>query len=550
MTASTILHYDHHHLLAKYFTLAVNQMYPPQYFFFGKSSEWEDELNPPLVNRLEETSEYDLRNNMLYVERLRGSEITFAIKRVDWSGGRVFDRFDYYSPTNLAFSGADNIFDSTSLVITTDMNIYKCIDNNASGVSSVMPTGKETTYFTTSDGYVWKYMYTLNQIHELNFLTDKWVPIRSSIPATVSYDGNVYKVENSGFGYNEDNTILSVSGDGFDAHIRPVITAGRITAIEVLNPGFAYTVATIDIICPDITRPRGTGAVITADFPFINITNESSSVQLTAINGELSAISVTNGGANYVVGETAVVITGDGSGASATATVENGAIKSVNIVSRGKGYSKAEVVIIGNGDGATARAIIAPSGGHGHDIVEESRSRVVAIRKAVSQTITQGIPGWTDYRQSGIIAHPDEFKNAEGDYNIYRKYFQQESGATTYGVYSPDINIDQYQMDEILMRLSDQSLWRAIAIKDEELALFSEENKVPAVGDQFTNVTVTTDATTGEPIYTPNALLFTVSFVREPEVQKFSGTLLYYDNREVYHQIKNSAVIVQTYIEF
>lgn len=72
----------------------------------------------------------------------------------------------------------------------------------------------------------------------------------------------------------------------------------------------------------------------------------------------ISSIEVTNPGTGYTVAPT-VTITGDGTGATATARIVNGSIQSINIVNRGIDYTRAIVTISGgNGYGATAIAVV------------------------------------------------------------------------------------------------------------------------------------------------------------------------------------------------
>jgi len=65
-------------------------------------------------------------------------------------------------------------------------------------------------------------------------------------------------------------------------------------------------------------------------------------------------IDINNSGVNYTRAN--VVITGDGSGAKATATIVNGRIISINVTDKGIGYSQANVLIEGDGTEAAAVA--------------------------------------------------------------------------------------------------------------------------------------------------------------------------------------------------
>ncbi|NDB59535.1 hypothetical protein EB001_13955, partial [bacterium] len=70
----------------------------------------------------------------------------------------------------------------------------------------------------------------------------------------------------------------------------------------------------------------------------------------------VDSIEVTNSGRNYTTAS--VVITGDGSGAAASATIVNGKIVSIEVTNKGINYSRAIVSITGNGVEGTAKAVL------------------------------------------------------------------------------------------------------------------------------------------------------------------------------------------------
>ena len=73
------------------------------------------------------------------------------------------------------------------------------------------------------------------------------------------------------------------------------------------------------------------------------------------VNGELDSLSITSGGSGYSSAPT-VVISGDGTGAAATATVSGGAVNTLTITSVGSGYSFAYVEFTGGSPSTAATA--------------------------------------------------------------------------------------------------------------------------------------------------------------------------------------------------
>jgi hypothetical protein len=107
----------------------------------------------------------------------------------------------------------------------------------------------------------------------------------------------------------------------------------------------------------------------------------------------VSSINVLNPGQNYTETPT-VIISGDGSGATAVANIVNGRLNSVDVVNRGINYTRATVTIEGgNGFGGTAEAVI--------DARTGTLSTVYYDTNSQKQVITENA-GTIDYN-NGII---------------------------------------------------------------------------------------------------------------------------------------------------
>ena len=126
---------------------------------------------------LNEFKNYD---DLLAAKKITGSDVSYVIPRRNWTTGTTYDiyRHDYEefvtgstSTRVTANSTATTLFDSTFYVLTSDRNVYKCLDNDGNTASTVEPTGTSTSVITTGDGYKWKYMYTLSAAQQANFLS-------------------------------------------------------------------------------------------------------------------------------------------------------------------------------------------------------------------------------------------------------------------------------------------------------------------------------------------------------------------------------------------
>ena len=221
------------------------------YFFLGRNTTWADENNPPTPVNSTANVEFTPWREMIAAKRVLASDVTHAIPRYNWTSGTVYDQYDDQD-TNLL---SDDFY-----VMTDDFNVYKCLFNAGGTASTTKPTGVSTSKFTTADGYIWKYMYTISTGNALKFLTTEYIPVQTLESddgseqwdvQTAAIDGTIETifVTNGGSGYFSGNTTVSIVGDGTGATANVTTSGnpGTITAITVTTPGSGYTTATVTI---------------------------------------------------------------------------------------------------------------------------------------------------------------------------------------------------------------------------------------------------------------------------------------------------------------
>lgn len=133
-------------------------------------------------------------------------------------------------------------------------------------------------------------------------------------------------------------------------------------------------------------------------------------VQENAIDGGIHDILLNTVGVGFnPLTPPTVVITGDGTGATATATVNpvSGTLSRVTITHPGSGYSYADISFIntGAGAGATATAILSPVGGHGKNAQLELGGVNKMIKMSLNGREGGAFPS-TTFRQAGVIFKP------------------------------------------------------------------------------------------------------------------------------------------------
>jgi hypothetical protein len=289
-------------------------------------------------------------------------------------------------------------------VITSDLNVYKCLSNNASANSTVEPAGDYSTSngaIATADGYIWKYMFNVKPSNK--FLNSSWVPTPTRRVASTYTD---YNLDDTGVVAGELTTaVITNSGTGYyDTSVGVIAFVTGCTVLTVANT--ANIAANMAISGTGIA----TGTIITTlDSPNSKIT--------------LSSAATANGGGalNNVSISTRVYFDGDGTIAAAgSATLANGQISKITISTIGSGYTRSNVFIFGSGTGANARAIIAPKYGHAKNPAKDLLAKNVMVTSRigdVDSTESGVISVDTSFRQFGLLRNPHKYGEASAANN-------------------------------------------------------------------------------------------------------------------------------------
>ncbi len=233
-----------------------------QYFFLaiGKQSAWSDEAVPDTTTESFETVDIgSYWRDMIAAKRIATADVETTISRINWSTGTVYDMYDH---TDTA------LFTKNFYVMTTDFNVYKCIRNgeaiDAGSASTTQSTVKpdHTTPNTTpleSDGYQWRYLYTISTADIASYLVTDWMPVMTTGSSAVDTSAgtvHVCTVTAQGSGYTNGTVALTVvSGDGSGFEANATISGGIVTDVVISNGGSGYTQLTLSL-----TSGSGTGA--------------------------------------------------------------------------------------------------------------------------------------------------------------------------------------------------------------------------------------------------------------------------------------------------
>ena len=371
------------------------------YAVIGKATEWADEPNPDVPADTTQNLQYEVYRNSIGAKRINPDNVSFVAPRYDWTTGTVYSMYRDTDPS---------MHTKMFYVLTDEYNVYKCLYNNNNAASTVKPTGYSTIPFTTSDGYTWRYMYSISLGQARKFLTSAYMPVK-----TLDADDQTLE------GSRQWNS-------------QQASTNGAIEIVELNTPGYGYKQI------PEGVVEQATSTTlklsVTGDVPPSPVDNfyNGCSVYIYAGSGagQLRRIINYEGSTKTLVVNTAfqtygntdsrvivsptITIIGDGKGAKAYARVANtGAIANVSVINVGEGYTRAKAFVTANsihGTGATANVIISPVGGHGLDPVRELFADKLMLNvstsgmEGVSANGNGYIPSNTSFRTISLLKDP------------------------------------------------------------------------------------------------------------------------------------------------
>jgi len=171
----------------------------PIYIGLGKTSPWNIEIEPeePI-----DSQEYLINtwNNIIELRKILQTNSSLLTKRINWEYGNTYDEYSHDM----------NIEEKKFYVITDELNVYKCINNNNNSISTIKPTGTSLDTFQTEDGYIWKFLFRIDTIRSVKFLSNEYFPIRKVTSA--DEDQLQWEVQQHAIGGTIDNIKVIETG--------------------------------------------------------------------------------------------------------------------------------------------------------------------------------------------------------------------------------------------------------------------------------------------------------------------------------------------------
>lgn len=249
------------------------------YGFLSAVDPWINVNDPPVPTQ-DQKSLKQIYKNMFVAKKITSNDISPVIQRINWESGMTYEY--YRDDVDLTQLNENGTLIYNFYVMNNYYQVFKCLWNNKYGPSTVEPYFEPGTYgsnkiFKGSDGYKWKYMFTVDTGLRVRFMDDKWIPVKTKKTFPSALDNtsgsgsiDVINVINGGSGYDSANApiFVVISGDGTASNGTPFTTAtasvlvqgGAITDIIMTDTGKNYTYANASIV-----SSLGSGCVLSAN---------------------------------------------------------------------------------------------------------------------------------------------------------------------------------------------------------------------------------------------------------------------------------------------
>ena len=139
------------------------------YVFVGKPTEWSNEPTPDVANNDVNQFEQKIYHDIVFGKRIESTDAKSMIRRINWTSNTVYDEYNHLD---------GDLYTKNFFVITNENLVFKCIHNNEDAKSTIKPNLTTTSgTFKTTDGYIWKYMFTIDSDSMNRFATKDYIPV-------------------------------------------------------------------------------------------------------------------------------------------------------------------------------------------------------------------------------------------------------------------------------------------------------------------------------------------------------------------------------------
>jgi hypothetical protein len=235
------------------------------------SPTW-DVLPPAPIDNFDQENDY--WDTMIALKKIGEDDVKQVVRKVTWQSGITYDMYRHDISRNRTSrpSGSTSLYSANYYVINSDFRVYICLNN---GTSPENPEGRpsldEPTFVdleprsagSSGDGYIWKYLYTIKPSDIIKFDSVNFIPVpknwetsteNAAVRNNSSTSGQlkIVTITNRGVGLgtaNQTYTRVPIKGDGTGAECTITINNdSKVESVTISKGGSGYTYGTVDIV--------------------------------------------------------------------------------------------------------------------------------------------------------------------------------------------------------------------------------------------------------------------------------------------------------------
>ena len=243
------------------------------------SATW-DILPPAPIDNFDQENDY--WDTMIALKKIGEDDVKQVVRKVTWQSGITYDMYRHDISRNRTSrpSGSTSLYSANYYVINSDYRVYICLNN---GTSPENPEGRpsldEPTFVDleprtagpSGDGYIWKYLFSIKPSDIIKFDSVNFIPVpknweisteNAAVRNNASTSGQlkVVTITNRGVGLgtaNQTYTRVPIKGDGTGAECTITINNdSKVESVVISKGGSGYTYGTVDIAAGNV--PSGT----------------------------------------------------------------------------------------------------------------------------------------------------------------------------------------------------------------------------------------------------------------------------------------------------
>jgi hypothetical protein len=223
-------------------------------------------------------------DTMIAMKKIAADDIRPVVRKIQWASATIYDMYRHnVNRNNLSKpSNKTSLYASNYYIVNSEFRVYICLNN---GIDPENPNGRPSldepkftdleprAAGTSGDGYVWKYLYTISpsdviKFDSLNFIAipvdwetnSDYSPVRNN--ASTSGQLKTITITNRGFLVGPPNITYSrvpIKGDGEGAECTIVVNNdSKVESITISNGGSGYTYGSVDLIGGSVPTGSGT----------------------------------------------------------------------------------------------------------------------------------------------------------------------------------------------------------------------------------------------------------------------------------------------------